>query len=160
MRCSCCHCWFDPHPRVRNTQRTCGAEACRKEQRQRTQAAWRSQNRGYGADWRLRRQALALERAAKERDEAQKAGRPLPVEADWGPAVPPGPGILAEVPWAFAKDAIGAQGAVLIEFLVRLGHRVAKDAMRAQWAEITAQFARVGGIVAEDAIGAGKGADP
>ena len=77
----------------------------------------------------------------------------MPKEVELAPRVPPGPRVLAEVPWGFAKDAIGAEGTVLLEFLVRLAYRVAKDAMAAHPVEINGEKSRVPRRVAEDAIG-------
>jgi hypothetical protein len=45
----CCVCQrpFAPHPRVKERQKTCAAESCRKELKRRTDRAWRAQNPDY-----------------------------------------------------------------------------------------------------------------
>ena len=136
--------WFIPDARVRAKQKTCGDTECRAAHQRRKLAKWRARNRGYAADWRLQRKAEQAEEAERKLQAAKAAGiKPLPPEAAVAPAVPPGPSILGEVPWDFAKTVLGIQGTVLLGFLAQLSVRVAKTVMSAHRAEITAELARV-----------------
>ena len=127
-----CRRWAYPDPRVRESQRTCGREACRREQRRRTQRAYREAHPEYWTARRLREQAARA-------------------EASSTPPVAPPPVAMARVPWDLAQDAFGAQGAVLLGFLLRLAIRSAKDAMGTQATEITREFDRLREEGAQDA---------
>lgn len=130
--CSVCRRWEYPDPRVRGSQRTCGREACRREQRRRTQKAYREAHPEYWTARRLREQAAR----------AQASSTPL---------VAPPPAAMARVPWDLAQDAFGAQGAVLLGFFVRLAIRSAKDAMSTQALEMTKEFGRLADETGQDA---------
>ena len=148
-----CRRWFIPDPRVREWQQTCGEAECRAAYQRRKQARWRARNRGYAVDWRLGKKIEQAAAAEKARAEAQQAGtQPLPPEAQVAPAVPPGPAILAAVPWDIAKTVMGVQGAVLLGHLAQVSVRVAKTEMRAYRAEIAAEFDRVRAEVAKTVI--------
>ena len=148
-----CRRWFIPDFRVRDKQQTCGEVECRAAYQRRKQARWRARNRGYAADWRLRKKIEQAEAAEKARAEAQKAGtQPLPPEAKVAPAVPPGPTILASVPWDVAKTVMGVQGAVLLGHLCQVSVRFAKTEMRAYRAEIAEELGRVRVEVRETVI--------
>jgi len=148
-RCSSCGTWFIPDARVREKQRTCGKEKCRRAQVRRQQADWRARNRDYAADWRLRKKAAEAAAAEKAREAARKAKEPLPPEPVLAPAVPPGSSVLTEVPWAFAKTALGIDGTLLLGFLCGLWARVAKTMMKTYHAEITSELAQLGLEVAK-----------
>jgi hypothetical protein len=155
--CSVCKRWFFPDLRVGGRQRTCGADACRAEQRRRTQAQWAGRNPDYWAARRLRAQAERLQDGGA----AQDATTPAAV-APPEPRVHPPPAAMARVPWDMVQDAFGPQGLVLIAFLVRLAHRAAQDAMRAQLVERTGEIDRLRAQAAQDATdsGVGGGHDP
>ena len=121
-----CGKWFSPDPRVKGSQKTCGRESCRKEQRRRTQAAWRKRNPGYWAERRLR-----------EKVEQVESG-----ERTAAPCRPP-PAVMAEVPWGYAQDAIGVKSVVFLGFIVRLLFRAVQDEMRGQRAAVVEESARV-----------------
>ncbi len=46
-RCPFCRCWFHPHPRLKQRQKTCGRPACRREQKRKSNQQWRSQHPDY-----------------------------------------------------------------------------------------------------------------
>ena len=46
-RCPLCRCWFVPHPRLRQRQKTCGRTSCRREQKRRSNQRWRSKHPDY-----------------------------------------------------------------------------------------------------------------
>src|ERR1700675_3094262 len=104
--CTICRRWFRPNPRVRSRQRACGSSDCQKARRQKTQANWRNQNPGYSIAWRIDRRAAA---------------HPEPPE----PLRLPPP--LNQLPWEFAKDQFGSQGADFIGVMGALILRTAKD---------------------------------
>ncbi len=45
--CCVCQLQFDPHPRVKKRQKTCGAVLCRKELQRRSSKAWRERHPDY-----------------------------------------------------------------------------------------------------------------
>jgi hypothetical protein len=46
-RCPFCHCWFDPHPRLKQQQKTCGRPDCRREQKRKSNEQWRTKHPDY-----------------------------------------------------------------------------------------------------------------
>ena len=46
-RCPFCRCWFHPHPRLKQRQKTCGRADCRHEQKQRSNQQWRTKHPDY-----------------------------------------------------------------------------------------------------------------
>ena len=46
-RCPFCRCWFHPHPRLKQRQKTCGRPACRREQKRKSNQHWRTQQPDY-----------------------------------------------------------------------------------------------------------------
>ena len=106
--CRICRRWFQPDARVGDRQRACGQPECQTARRQKTQAAWRKRNPDYGIAWRL----------------DQRAAQTPPPE----PLRFPAP--LNQLPWEFAKDQFGAQGADFIGVMSALILRAAKDQIR------------------------------
>lgn len=82
-------------------QRTCGAGACRAEQKRRAQGAWSSRNPTYWTELRLDEQVAAV-----------KAGKGAP------PCNPP-PSLLRQLPQDYIEAAVGVEGLVLVTWLVR-----------------------------------------
>ena len=104
--CTICRRWFRPDARVGVRQGACTKPECQTARRQKTQANWRSRNQGYAIAWRLDRRATQA---------------PQPPE----PMRLPSP--LNQLPWEFAKDQFGAQGADFIGVMGALILRTAKD---------------------------------
>ena len=46
-RCPFCRCWFHPHPRLKQRQRTCGQPDCRRKQKRKSNQQWRTENSDY-----------------------------------------------------------------------------------------------------------------
>ena len=106
--CRICRRWFQPDARVGERQRACGKPECQSARRQKTQADWRKRNLDYAIAWRL----------------DQRAAQTPPPE----PLRFPAP--LNQLPWEFAKDQFGAQGADFIGVTSTLILRAAKDQIR------------------------------
>lgn len=104
--CTICRRWFLPDARVGTRQRACTKPECQSARRQKTQANWRSRNQGYAIAWRLDRRAT----------QAPQPPEPLRL-----------PSPLNQLPWEFAKDQFGAQGADFIGVMGALILRTAKD---------------------------------
>src|ERR1017187_9183773 len=104
--CTICRRWFRPDARVGVRQRACSQPECQTARRQKTQASWRSRNQGYAIAWRLDRRVT----------QAQQPPEPLRLPAP-----------LNQLPWEFAKDQFGPQGADFIGVMGALILRTAKD---------------------------------
>ena len=125
--CRICGRWFHPDPRVGSRQRACGKRACQKKRREKTQAAWRSENPEYFLRRRLQRRANAA-RAAEEAVEDPKklwawegeggVRRPEPLRI---------PRVLAPIPWDLAQDEIGVAATDFLVVTARLLVKVAQD---------------------------------
>ena len=90
-------------------QRACGKPECQTARRQKTQASWRNRNPGYAIAWRIDQRAA----------QTQPAPEPLRLPAP-----------LNQLPWEFAKDQFGPQGADFIGVMGALMVRAAKDQIR------------------------------
>ena len=86
-----------------------GKPDCQTARRQKTQASWRSRNPGYTIAWRIDQRAT----------QAPQPPEPLRLPAP-----------LNQLPWDFAKDQFGAQGADFIGVMGALILRTAKDQIR------------------------------
>src|SRR5271170_6040797 len=106
--CTICRRWFRPSPRVGARQRACGKPECQTVRRQETQASWRRRNPGYAIAWRIDHRSAQTE-----------APEPLRLPAP-----------LDKLPWNFAKDEFGPQGADFIGVMGALLIRSAKDQIR------------------------------
>src|ERR1035437_9988940 len=104
--CTICRRWFRPDPRIGARQRACNAPQWQTARRQKTLASWRDLNPCYAIAWRIDRRATQL---------------PQPPE----PLRLPGP--LDQLPWEFANDQFGAQGADFIGVMGALILQAAKD---------------------------------
>jgi hypothetical protein len=104
--CTICRRWFRPDARVGVRQRACTKPECQAARRQKTQASWRNRNRGYAIAWRFDRRAA----------QAQQPPEPLRLPAP-----------LNQLPWEFAKDQFGSQGADFIGVMGALILRTTKD---------------------------------
>lgn len=106
--CTICRRWFRPDPRVGERQRACDRPECQTLRRRKTQASWRKRNPDYAIGWRLDRR-----NAQPEEPEALRLPPPLP-----------------RLPWEFAKDQFGPQGADFLGVMSALILRSAKDQIR------------------------------
>src|ERR1019366_5087375 len=104
--CTICRRWFRPDARVGVRQRACTKPECQTARRLKTQASWRNRNQGYAIAWRLDRRATQ----AQQPPEALRLPKPL-----------------NQLPWEFAKDQFGVQGADFIGVMGALILRSAKD---------------------------------
>jgi hypothetical protein len=106
--CRICRRWFQPDARVGERQRACREPECQTARRRKTQADWRKRNPDYAIAWRL-----------DQRSAQTPAPEPLRFPAP-----------LNQLPWEFAKDQFGAQGADFIGVMSTLLLRSAKDQIR------------------------------
>src|ERR1019366_1796458 len=113
--CTICRRWFRPSPRVGDRQRACGNPECQTVRRQKTQTNWRNRNPGYAISWRIDQRAARTE-----------APEPLRIPAP-----------LNQLPWNFAKDQFGPQGADFIGVMGALMDRAAKDQIRSYFIDPT-----------------------
>jgi hypothetical protein len=116
--CRICRRWFQPHPRLGDRQRVCSRAECQAARRKKTQASWRARNPDYFTALRLEKRAAKVS--------PPPAPPPPPLR------VPPP---LDRLPWDFAQDQFGAQGADFLGIFGRLLLGVAQDPMRAQVAD-------------------------
>jgi hypothetical protein len=106
--CRICRRWFHPDARVGDRQRACGKPECQTARRQKTQADWRKRNPDYPIAWRF-------DQRAAQTPPAEPLRFPVP---------------LNQLPWEFAKDQFGVQGADFIGVMSALILRAAKDQIR------------------------------
>lgn len=135
--CSICHRWFTPNPRVRNSQRTCGREECKREQKRRTQAKWSRRNPDY---WTARRLVEKLDRVESGEEVAEFRGPPRE---------------MRRIPADVAQDAIGAKLVVILDYFARVLSEATQDAIRRQLLVIRADFGTQPRPPPQDAISDG-----
>jgi hypothetical protein len=106
--CRICRRWFRPDARVGERQRACDKPECQTARRKKTQADWRKRNPDYPIAWRFDQRAAQT-----------PPPEPLRFRAP-----------LSQLPWEFAKDQFGVQGADFIGVMSTLILRAAKDQIR------------------------------
>lgn len=114
--CSVCGKWFEPNPRTRGCQRTCGNTECQSTQRSRTQRSWRKRNPLARITWELDQLTDDIEQVQVKHNQSMTHRTVSAVKVHRGSS----------------KDAIVVERPVLIELLARLLTKTAKDAMRSE----------------------------
>ena len=125
--CRICGGWFHSDPRVGSRQRACGKRACQKKRREKTQAAWRSENPEYFLRRRLQRRADA----GRATEEAVEDPKKLQASEGEGEVRCPEPlrvpRVLSPIPWDLAQDEIGVAATDFLAVTARLLVKVAQD---------------------------------
>lgn len=108
-------------------QRACGKRACQEKRREKTQAAWRSENPEYF----LRRRLLRRANAGRAAEEAVEDPKRLQASESEGEVRRPEPlrvpRVLASIPWDLGQDEIGVAATDFLAVTARLLVKVAQD---------------------------------
>lgn len=138
--CSECRRWFEPHARIGDRQRTCGAEECQRARHRKKDRAWHARHPDYdrGRRW---------QKAQQETAAATKAGS--------APRYPVRPPPLSGVPWDIAQDAMSPQALVIVAGVAEVLVRHAQEEMRKQVADSVRESGGVGRGGLEDEIVSG-----
>ena len=107
--CRICGKWFMPNPRLGDRQKTCGADACKRQWHTVKCAEWNRQNRAYFKEIYLRSR---LEAASSYTAESSSPS-PSPISLVRAPSP-------LHIPQEVVQEVMGAQQAVIIEYIVRL----------------------------------------
>ena len=134
--CRVCGKWFMPNPRLGDRQKTCGADACKRQWHTAKCAEWNRQNRPYFKEIYLR---SCLEAAA-----SPDAAEPSPPSFPRPPAPARGPSPL-HFPQEVIQEVMGAQQCVIIEYIVRLLLRGVQELISVQHLEMSNEFGRLVG---------------
>jgi hypothetical protein len=130
--CCICRKWFEPQPRIKSRQRTCGRPACQKERHRKSCAQWRKQNPNYDRDGRLRTRLIKSE----------------VLTGDAAQSVSP----LQRVDWEVAQKIIGLDMAVLLEEALRVLHQWAQAEIRVQLYENKGKTTQLSTLKAQDTL--------
>jgi hypothetical protein len=131
--CRICGKWFMPNPRLGDRQKTCGADACKRQWHTAKCAEWNRQNHAYFKEIYLRSR---LEAASSYAAESSPPPRPpTPVRA-------PSP---LHIPQEVVQEVMGAQQAVIIEYIVRLLLRGVQEVISTQHLEMSNESGRLVG---------------
>lgn len=101
--CRICRRWFLPNPKLRDRQRTCGDEHCKREWHRRKCAAWNQHNADY---FRANYLHHKLDDAAQSQKVSQN---PQPKSR-----------LKSGLPLHYVQEVIGIQHLVIIEYLAQL----------------------------------------
>jgi hypothetical protein len=134
--CRICGKWFIPNPRLGDRQKTCGADACKRQWHTAKCAEWNRQNRPYFKEIYLRSR---LEAASPDVSEPSPPLSPRP------PAPARGLSPL-HFPQEVIQEVMGAQQCVIIEYIVRLLLRGVQELISVQHLEISNEFGRLVGM--------------
>ena len=108
-------------------QRACGKRACQEKRREKTQAAWRSEN----PEYLLRRRLLRRANAGRAAEEAVEDPKRLQASEGEGEVRRPEPlrvpRVLASIPWDLGQDEIGVAATDFLAVTARLLVKVAQD---------------------------------
>jgi hypothetical protein len=130
--CRICGKWFMPNPRLGDRQKTCGTDACKRQWHTAKCAEWNKQNRAYFKEIYLRSRLEAASSYAAE----SSSPSPRP------PAPARGPSPL-HIPQEVVQEVMGAQQAVIIEYIVRLLLRGVQEVISTQHLEISSESGRL-----------------
>jgi hypothetical protein len=121
--CRICRRWFSPDSRLKDRQRTCGEQACKREWHRRKCAEWNRENSAFIKRERFTHRLKTVAAGsvqAKVTDEAHTSAAPLQ-------NTPRGELLLP-----LAQEVIAAQLAVMIEYLLRHLVKRAQEVMGRQ----------------------------
>ena len=121
--CRICRRWFNPDPRLKGRQMTCGDAACKREWHRRKCAEWNRENSELIKRERLAHRLKAIAAGSgqtKVTDEARPSPAPLQSTPQTQHLSP------------LAQEVIAAQLTVIIEYLARQLLKRAQDVMRRQ----------------------------
>jgi hypothetical protein len=124
--CRICGTWFLPDPRLGDRQKTCGADACKRQWHTAKCAEWNRRNRSYFKEIYLRRQ---LEAASTD---ATESSLPSP-----RPARSPS---LLGIPQEVVQEVMGTQQSVIIEHIVRVLLRGVQEVISTHRLEMSKKF--------------------
>ncbi len=132
--CRVCRRWFRAHPRLKDRQKTCGAEACKKEWHRRQCEQWNHNNTAYFNTTYLRRKLgqFEVKRAAEKGKKGQKGSA--------------GSRLRTGMPLEYVQEVISLEHAVIIEYSTQLLWVRFQDAIRAQVAEINKRIGQQGHV--------------
>lgn len=123
--CSVCRRWYQPHARVGDRQRTCGAAACQEARREQTHRAWRVANPDYDRE---RRWRLAIDAAKADPKSAPPAANaPAPVSG---------------LPWEVVQTEMQVEGRVILAGVVRVLGEFVQTEIRKQVIDLAPGVAR------------------
>jgi len=135
--CRICGRWFNPHPRLGERQKTCGADECRQRWHAKKCTVWNRQNSSYFKEIYLRR-----------RLESCAGGSPCPspstVSASrTGVSSSPPPVFPLDLPQEVIQEVMGRQHAVIIGYILRLLMRDVQEVINAQHGDINRRLRRL-----------------
>ena len=146
--CRICGKWFMPNPRLGDRQKTCGADACKRQWHTVKCAEWNRQNRAYFKEIYLRSR---LEAASSYTAESSSPS-PSPISLVRAPSP-------LHIPQEVVQEVMGAQQAVIIEYIVRLLVRRVQEVIKPQLTGIQTDFGLLPPeqIIRGDGLGAAGG---
>ena len=127
--CRICGKWFVPKPRLGDRQKTCGADACKRQWHTAKCAEWNRENRAYFKEIYLRGRLEPAPPGAAE-------SSPPPPRTS-APVRAPSP---LHIPQEVVQEVMGTQQRVIIEYIVRLLQRGVQEVISAQRLEIANEF--------------------
>lgn len=127
--CRICGKWFMPNPRLGERQKTCGADACKRQWHTEKCAEWNRKNRDYFKDIYLRNrlEVVSPDGALSSPSPAAHGSSPL------------------QIPREAVQEVIGPQQLIIIEYIVRLLLRSVQEVISTQHHEISRELRRLVG---------------
>lgn len=121
--CPICRRWFPPNARLKERQKTCGATACKREWHRRKCADWNKKNSEYFKANSLQRKLESVG-CQDERSGICGGNSEAVSRASGGPR--------RELPVEIIQEVMGAQAAVIIEYLAQHLLRRVQEVIRRQ----------------------------
>ena len=126
--CRICRRWFMPNPKLKDRQKTCGDNQCKREWHRRKCKEWNKKNSDYfRADYLQKKLEAASVKPSKS---LQLRSR-----------------LKSGLPMGYVQEVIGIQHLIIIEYLAQLLVRRFQEALRGQVVVNTTKVSQLPGVV-------------
>ena len=113
--CRICRCWFIPHPRLKDRQKTCGSSQCKGEWHRKMCRKWYRENADYF-------RANYLQKKLETTMGCSKSSNTFPPQSRF----------KTRLPQRYVQEVIGIQHLVIIEYFSQLLHRRVQEVITRQ----------------------------
>jgi len=121
--CRICRRWFLPNPKLRDRQKTCGDDQCKREWHRRKCAEWNKNNADYF-------RSNYLHNKLDDASQSQKVSETLQPKSR----------LKSGLPLHYVQEVIGIQHLVIIEYLAQLLFGRFQEVLRGQVSVMTAKI--------------------
>ena len=115
--CRICRRWFQPNPKLKDRQMTCGDPECRRAWHRKTCQEWNRKNRDYFRANYLQKKLAAAQPDESSKSRTRESSKRL---------------LKSGLPLQFVQEVIGLQHSIIIEYLAQLLTRRFQEVLSSQ----------------------------